>query len=414
MNLSSETNQASNSLFCSPSFFNEFADRRSWEPGWLADFRKEKWEEAIAIQSNPKDERWRFSQKGRLGYSKVLGLAQSEESLSFESHDQNGLILEKMERMILESPNALRELSNLSGPGMGAEESYLFARAFSATGFYLRIEKNTRIDRPLIVNHTADGDGLARFHHNFIVLEPFAEVILIEKIKSAEDGAGGFFTNLTHVEAGEGAKIQRILVQDLNLKSSFHNFENMIVRKDALLSNIAVHLGSEQTRIESKGSLTEDGAEFENSSITLGRENQLFDQRTMQHHLSRNGKSTLSFKNALLDKSRSVFSGLIKVENDAQNTNAYQTNRNLLLSDNAEADSMPGLEILANEVKCSHGATTSKIDEQELFYLLSRGISRSVAERLIVLGFFEEVIEKINLDNHLEEVRESIAQSFGT
>ena len=188
----------------------------------------------------------------------------------------------------------------------------------------------------------------------------------------------------------------------------------MIVRKDALLSNIAVHLGSEQTRVESKGSLTEDGAEFENSSITLGRENQLFDQRTMQHHLSRNGKSTLSFKNALLDKSRSVFSGLIKVENDAQNTNAYQTNRNLLLSDNAEADSMPGLEILANEVKCSHGATTSKIDEQELFYLLSRGISRSVAERLIVLGFFEEVIEKINLDNHLEEVRESIAQSFAS
>jgi Fe-S cluster assembly protein SufD len=297
---------------------------------------------------------------------------------------------------------------------MGAEESYLFARAFSATGFYLRIEKNKRIDRPLIINHTADGDGLARFHHNFIVLEPFSEVILIEKIKSGEDGSGGFFTNLTHVEVGEGAKIHRILVQDLNLKSSFHNLENLIARKDAYLSNIAVHIGSAQTRVESKGALAGDGAEFENSSITLGRKNQLFDQRTMQQHLSRNGKSTLTFKNALLDKSKSVFSGLIKVENDAQNTNAYQTNRNLLLSDNAEADSMPGLEILANEVKCSHGATTSKIDEQELFYLLSRGISRSVAERLIVLGFFEEVIEKINLDSHLEEVRESIAQSFGT
>ena len=115
----------------------------------------------------------------------------------------------------------------------------------------------------------------------------------------------------------------------------------------------------------------------------------------------------------MAEQAKSVFSGLIKVENDAQNTNSYQTNRNLLLSDDSEADSMPGLEILANEVKCSHGATTSKIDDQELFYLLSRGISRSVAERLIVLGFFEEVIGKISVEEQLNDVRNSIADSFG-
>ena len=123
--------------------------------------------------------------------------------------------------------------------------------------------------------------------------------------------------------------------------------------------------------------------------------------------------SRLTFKHALAEQAKSVFSGLIKVENDAQNTNSYQTNRNLLLSDDSEADSMPGLEILANEVKCSHGATTSKIDDQELFYLLSRGISRSVAERLIVLGFFEEVIGKISVEEQLNDVRNSIADSFG-
>ena len=132
----------------------------------------------------------------------------------------------------------------------------------------------------------------------------------------------------------------------------------------------------------------------------------------MQHHLSPNGKSRLTFKNALADEAKSIFSGLIKVENEAQQTNSYQTNRNLLLSNEAEADSMPGLEILANEVKCSHGATTSKIDDQELFYLLSRGIRRSVAERLIVLGFFEEVIEKIGTEEQLNQVRERIARSF--
>jgi len=411
-NPTSETNEASKSLFSSPSFFDEFAGERSWEPGWLADFRKENWVKAINVSSNLKDERWRFSPKARLGYSKVSGLAKSEDSVTFESPEQKGFVLEQLDRMILENPNALLDLPNLAGPGMGAEESFLFAQAFSAAGFYLRIEKNTRIDRPLIVNHCANGEGLARFHHNLIVLEPYSEVILIEKINSTVDDSGGFFTNLTNVEAGEGAKIQRILIQDLNGLSSFHNLENMVVCKDAHLSNIAIHLGSAQTRVESKGSLTEEGAEFDNFSIALSRNEQLFDQRTMQHHLAPNGKSNLTFKNALLDKSKCIFSGLIKVENDAQITNAYQTNRNLLLSDDAEADSMPGLEILANEVKCSHGATTSKIDEQELFYLLSRGIPQSVAERLIILGFFEEVIEKIGEENQLDMAREAIAQSF--
>ena len=414
MNLSNATNEASNSLLSSPSFFEEFAGKRSWESGWLADFRKENWEKATNVTSNLKDERWRFSPKARLGYSKVSGLAKSEDSISFDSPEQKGFVLEQLDRMILENPNALLDLPNLTGPEMGAEESFLFARAFAATGFYLRIEKNTRIDRPLFINHCASGEGLARFHHNLIVLEPFSEVILVEKINSAVDTSGGFFTNLTHLNVGEGAKIQRILVQDLNELSSFHNLEHMAVSRNARLSNIAIHLGSAQTRVESKGSLTEEGAELDNSSITLGQNEQLFDQRTLQHHLAANGKSTLTFKNALLDKSKSIFSGLIKVENEAQVTNAYQSNRNLLLSDEAEADSMPGLEILANEVKCSHGATTSKIDEQELFYLLSRGIPRSVAERLIVLGFFEEVIEKISTKRQLELIREHIAQSFDT
>ena len=110
--------------------------------------------------------------------------------------------------------------------------------------------------------------------------------------------------------------------------------------------------------------------------------------------------------------SQNRFSRVLSKLKTKPQTNSYQTNRNLLLSNEAEADSMPGLEILANEVKCSHGATTSKIDDQELFYLLSRGISRSVAERLIVLGFFEEVLEKIGIEEQLDQARERIVRSF--
>jgi Fe-S cluster assembly protein SufD len=412
MSVTSATTGSDSSLLASASFFNEFADKRSWEPGWLVDFRRENWEKTKHLSTYPKDDRWRFSPKARLGYSKVSGLAQSEDSVALDGADKTGVTLQQLDRIILQDPKVLIDLPNLAGPDLGADESFLWARAFSEAGFYLRVSKNQCMDGPLFVDHRASCGGQARFHLNLIELEPFSEVTLVERISSTDRDSGGLFTNLTHIKAGEGSKINRIVIQEMNELSSFHNLENMVVGKNATLSNLAIHLGSAQTRVESKGLLTGEGADFENSSVTLGRKGQLFDQRTMQHHLAPNGKSRLTFKNALADEAKSIFSGLIKVENEAQQTNSYQTNRNLLLSNEAEADSMPGLEILANEVKCSHGATTSKIDDQELFYLLSRGIRRSVAERLIVLGFFEEVIEKIEMEDQLTQVRERIARSF--
>jgi Fe-S cluster assembly protein SufD len=412
MNVSSTSTRSDSSLLSSSSFFDKFADKRSWEPDWLVDFRRENWEKSRHLPTRLKDDRWRFSPKARLGYSKVSGLAQSEDSIAFDCPDQIGFTLEQLDRIILQDPKVLIDLPNLAGPDLGADESFLWARTFSESGFYLRVNKNQRVDSPLFVDHRASCEGLARFHLNLIELEPFSELTLIERISSSDRDSGGLFTNLTHIKVGEGSKINRIVIQELNELSSFHNLENMDIGKNALLSNLAIHLGSAQTRVESKGLLTGQGADFENSSVTLGRKEQLFDQRTMQHHLAPNGKSRLTFKNALADEAKSIFSGLIKVENEAQQTNSYQTNRNLLLSNEAEADSMPGLEILANEVKCSHGATTSKIDDQELFYLLSRGIHRSVAQRLIVLGFFEEVIEKIGMEEQLNQVREKIGRTF--
>jgi len=119
---------------------------------------------------------------------------------------------------------------------------------------------------------------------------------------------------------------------------------------------------------------------------------QLFDQRSRQDHQAERTCSDILCKNALLDESSSIFAGLIRVEENAQLTDAYQTNRNLILGPNAEANAMPGLEILANDVKCSHGATTGKIDEGQLFYLQSRGIPREAAQQLLTLGFFEEIL----------------------
>ena len=146
-------------------------------------------------------------------------------------------------------------------------------------------------------------------------------------------------------------------------------------------------------------------------SLVAASGKQLFDQRSRQDHRAQHTTSDVLCKNALLDESRSIFAGLIRVEENAQHTDAYQTNRNLVIGPLAEANSLPGLEILANEVKCSHGATTGRIDEDQLFYLQSRGIPREAAKQLVMLGFFEEVLAGIPADL-ADSIRELLREKF--
>jgi len=149
-------------------------------------------------------------------------------------------------------------------------------------------------------------------------------------------------------------------------------------------------------------------------SISVASGDQEFDQRTLQDHLQPNTTSDLLYKNALSNRARTVFSGLIKVEPGAHRTDAYQKVRNLLLSDESEANSMPGLEILADDVRCTHGATSGQIEPEELFYLLSRGIPERVAKALVVKGFLNEVVDRLPGATLTEHLHEQIASHLGT
>ena len=147
-------------------------------------------------------------------------------------------------------------------------------------------------------------------------------------------------------------------------------------------------------------------------ALTVAQGAQEFDQRTLQSHQAPHTSSNLLYKNALLDQARTIFSGLIIVDPDAQKTDAYQSNRNLLLSDDAEANSLPGLEIQANDVRCTHGATSGHVDEEQMFYLESRGIPPVVARELLVFGFFEEVLNKLENEELHAVLRELIQTKF--
>jgi Fe-S cluster assembly protein SufD len=399
--------------FKSSDFFRAFSEKRSWEPGWMADFRKDSWKRYIELPKlKIKDEKWRFSPRARFSYSNCEQLLESPRQTKLANHNTEKVIFESFDQAILEHPKLLSKLPFLSGPQLGSDETFLLGSSFSESGFLLNAEKGFKEEAAFKCNHFAPKEHHSLFQQNIVTLEPFAELTLIEYFDSEDDSTAGVLSNLSHIHLGEGAKLNRIVVQRINSHSTFHHLEKVELERNSQFNNISLQLGSAQTRVESRGDILGEGAEFNNYSLSLGRNDQLFDQRTIQHHIAPHGKSNLLFKNALLDESKAVFSGLIKVDPKAQNTDSFQTNRNLLLSKEAEADSLPGLEILANEVKCSHGATTSKIDEQELFYLQSRGISKSIAEKLIVLGFFEEIIGRAGNSETIESLRNEVSNYF--
>ena len=407
------SNSLSTSIFDQSNTFSSFVDDRSWEPGWLADFRMENWNlYQDKLQSKLKDENWRFSPKSRFSLSEINSIADSKDLLCLESENSSNARFLDFNKMILDFPSEISKITDYLGPELGALSNYYLTSSLFNDGFFLKSEPNTRSKQFFTVRHYLPSSGAVSFRKNVLVISPYTEVTILEFIESKPDAGGGNLSSVLHAELEENAVLNRILVQDADSDSTLHQFENFKIGKNARVNNVCVHLGSAQCRNEIKGDLSERGAEFDCFSLFLGKGNQLFDQRTMQLHSAENCRSNLLCKNALNDESKSVFSGMIKVMPNAANTNSYQTNRNLLLSNTSEADSLPGLEILANEVKCSHGATTSKIDDQELFYLLSRGIPKKSAENLIALGFLDEITSKITDEQCIELVRQKIDSRF--
>jgi Fe-S cluster assembly protein SufD len=189
-----------------------------------------------------------------------------------------------------------------------------------------------------------------------------------------------------------------VSIQNLSQETWHFASHRARVGRDAELDWVAGGFGSKKGKVRIENDLAGQGATSRVTGAYFADGKQHLDYDTLQKHLAPNTTSDFAFKGALRDQARSVWRGMIKVEKDAQKTNAYQENRNLLLSPKAHADSIPGLEIEANDVRCTHGATVSQVDRDELFYCMARGLSRGEAERLIVRGFYQEIFDRIELE----------------
>jgi len=295
------------------------------------------------------------------------------------------------------------------GTLVGNEEKFAAHNAAMwENGLLVRAAKGVVLEKPVYVRVTNSAEGGALFWRLVVICEPESRLALVEEYASSSPDLSGYSNAVTELFIEQAAKLEYVSIQNLSPETWHFANHHARVERDAELDWIAGGFGSKKGKTRIQNDLAGPGATSRVTGAYFADGDQHLDYDTFQEHMAPSTTSDFAFKGALRDRATSVWRGMIRVEPDAQKTNAYQENRNLLLSENAHADSIPGLEILANDVRCTHGATISQVDRDELFYCMARGLSRGAAERLIVRGFYQEIFDRIEFD----PVREALQNAL--
>ena len=419
------------------------AARETDLPRWFQEQQHSAWAKFESLPfPNRKDQAWRFSNVDALDLSPYakgpilteeerneilnlsVGLEEVAGRLIFaddqllrrdplpETLRENGVLLMPLERALIEHEDLFRRHFMAQAATLGSEKFAALHEAFVRSGTFVYVPRGVEVELPIEIFHWLHGENAALFPHTLLIADELSKVTVIEHFRSAHRERHGFSCGVNDLVAGRGAKINYVCAQGWNEKTLSVQINTTTADRDAAALSLNVHLGGAYSRFESLSRLTGEGARSDLLAISVADGAQEFDARTLQDHLSPHTTSDLLYKNALTDRARNTFGGLIRVEPHAHFTDAYQTVRNLLLSDDAEANSMPGLEILADNVKCSHGATSGQINEEEMFYLLARGIPLPVARQLLVSGFLNEVVDRLPHPAITNFVRNLVEEKF--
>ena len=318
-----------------------------------------------------------------------------QEGRDYSLHDK-GVIWLPIEQAAAEHPELFRK-------HFLREEAILGGRKFAAlhesqvrAGTFLYVPRGVEIELPIEAFHWLHGANGSVFPHTLIIAEDMAKVTVVDYYESADVATPGLACAVNDLWLGAGAQVTYVCSQNWSRETLAFQINATVIGRDAHAKTLFTQLGARHLRSESVSHLRGQGGRSDMLAVTVADDAQEVDARTFQIHEAANTSSDLLYKNSLDDTARTIFSGLIRVNPGAHKTDAYQKVRNLLLSDEAEANSAPGLEIEADDVRCSHGATSGQIDYEELFYLMSRGISRKESQKLVVFGFLQEAIDRID------------------
>ncbi len=398
--------------------------RISSAPDWFRELQAKAWEEFEAEPLPTRgNELWRFSSVKNLvldGYAtppdfsgdiaalirprqfpKAAGriVFANEALVTAELLDPEltraGVIFTTLADALEKHADLFREHFMAQSARLGSAKFAALHKAAVQAGTFLWVPRGVEISNPFEVFHLVQGDWTAVFPHTLIIAEDNSRVTLLEHFVSTNPEDRGLACGVNDLVLKAGSKLSYVSIQEWSNNFVSVQMNSTVAGRDSAALNLALNFGGKYSRLESISRMVDSGARSDMLAISVARNEQEFDQRTLQDHQKPDTTSDLLYKNALHDRSRTIFSGLIKVEPGAHRTDAYQKVRNLLLSDDAEANSMPGLEILADDVRCTHGATSGQVEPEELFYLKSRGIDDLAAKRLIARGFLNEVVDRL-------------------
>jgi len=281
--------------------------------------------------------------------------------------------------------------------------------AFRSGGTFVHVPRGVRVEAPLQSLTYVDRSGLAVFPHTVLVLDEGAELTFVDRYTSP-DLADVFSDAVVEIYAGPASRLRYVSLQEWGKGVTHLSVQRAVLERDAEVRSLGVAFGASLSRSEVESVLVGDGGSSEMLGVYFADGEQHFDHRSIQDHLGSSTASDLLYKGALRDRSRTIYSGTVIVRAGAHKCDAYQTNRNILLSEEAKADSIPNLEILSNDpVRCGHAASVGPVDPDTLFYIQSRGIPYEEAERLVVLGFFQEVLDRVTIPDVRESLEATIA-----
>jgi Fe-S cluster assembly protein SufD len=396
-------------------------------PAWFAARQHDAWERYLATPAPKRgDETWRFSNLKQLdfeGYSRSVGVSPASDLISRSSglektaakfifineelvHSESNL---PQGVICLPLAEALVSHGDLVAAHFMKQETRLGSAKFSAwheasvsNGLFVHTGDNVEIEGTIEVHHWISGKNTVIFPHTLVVTGKSSKVRVIDIFRSEDDISPGLAIAFNDLCAGQNSQLDYVAIQALNEVTRIIQINETSAARDASAKGFILNTGASWARNECLSRLEGPGSRSDMLSVSVPAREQEYDQRTFQHHVSEGAYSDLLYKNSLYDNSKTIFSGLIFVDKDAHHTDAYQTCRNLLMSDTCEANSMPGLEINADQVKCSHGSTSSQIHDEEIFYLQARGIDPVSARQLIARGFSVEAVQRIG-DEATEE-----------
>jgi Fe-S cluster assembly protein SufD len=323
---------------------------------------------------------------------------------------EKGVVFGSLDQIVAEHPELVRKWLFTKAVDPSYDRFAALHAACWSGGHFVYVPRNVTVDEPLHC-YSAIAGGEIDFGHLLVVLEDGAQAtVLTETASIGGETESGFHCGATEVIVGDNAHLRLVGLQNWGQGVWHFAHQKAVVGRDASLQWTIAAIGSRLSKVNQHVALAGPGAQCQVNGVLFTEAKQHISYHTLQHHEAPSTRSDFLYKAALQDKSRTVWRGMIKVDHDAQKTDGYQRNDNLMLSTTSRADSIPGLEIEADDVRCTHGSTTGKVDEELLFYCESRGLTRKEASRLIVAGFFQQISDRITIDSVRDALASAIAQ----